>query len=327
MRRRDFVQLLGGAAAAWPFAAHAQQKAMPVVGILSAGSPGPAAPFISALRDGLGDMGFVDGRNVAIESRWAEGKYDLLPGMAAELVGRNLDVIVVPSGTPAILAAKRATSTIPIVFLSGGDPVADGLVASLARPAGNLTGISMLLAVLMPKRLELLADLVTQARVVALLVNPSNSNAEQQIRDMQRAAQAKQLQLPILKARSESEIDTAIGSLGPLHAGALVVAADSYFFSRRKQIVMLVSRQVIPAIYEFREFAEVGGLMSYGPNLMAQFRQVGATAGRVLAGAKPADLPVQQPTKFELVINLKTAKALGLDVPQAILARADEVIE
>jgi putative ABC transport system substrate-binding protein len=325
--RRLFAGLCGAAMIAWPPAGRAQQRAMPVIGILSAGSAGPAAPFIGALRDGLGDMGYVKGRNIAIEPRWADGNYDRLPGLAAELVGHNIDVIIVPSGTPAILAAKRATATIPIVFLDGGDPVADGLVASLAQPAGNLTGVSMLLAALMPKRLDLLAELAPLARVVALLVNPSNSNAENEIRDMQQAAQEKQVRLPILKASSESEIDAAIGSLGRLHAGALVVGADPYFFNRREQIVTLVSRQAVPAIYEFREFAEVGGLMSYGPNLQAMFRQLGTVTGRVLAGAKPADLPVQQPTKFELVINMKAAKALGLTVPQTILALADDVIE
>ena len=327
MKRRAFITALGGFTVALPLAAIAQQQKLSVIGVLSSGSPGPSATFMTAFRGGLGDIGYVEGRNVAIEYGWAEGDYDRLPRLAADLVRRKVEVIVAPSGTPAILAAKRATTTIPIVFLDGGDPVADGLVASLARPAGNLTGVSMLLAALMPKRLELLVELVPNARVIALLVNPSNSSAAHQIRDVQRAAQAKQVQLAVLKASGESEIDGAFASLDQLQAGALVVAADAYFFSRRNQLAGLASRHAVPAIYEFREFVEVGGLMAYGPNLIALFRQVGTFVGRVLAGVKPADLPVEQPTKFELVINLKTARTLGISVPQSLLARADEVIE
>ena len=292
---------------------------MPVIGFLGSGSPGPSAPFTAAFRQGLAETGFVEGQNVAIEYRWAEGHYDRLPALAAELVGRKVDVIAA-GGPPPALAAKGATSTIPIVFSSGDDPVATGLVASLARPGGNVTGISFLNVELHPKRLELLAEMAPQARVIALLVNPTNSNAERVVQELQEAARAKGVQLPILKASSESEIDAAFATLVQLHAAALVVSADPFFNSRREQLVALASRHAIPAIYGFREFAASGGLISYGASITAASRQVGTYAGKILKGAKPADLPVVQPTKFELVINLKTAKALGLTVP--IVARA-----
>ena len=272
-------------------------------------------------------MGFVDGQNMMWEYRWGEDHYDRLPALAADLVSRKVDVIVTRGGPNAALAAKNATSTIPIVFASVGDPVGAGLVASLARPGGNLTGFSNLTGELAPKRLELLCELVPQATVVALLVNPDNQLTEQQIRLTQEAARAKGRQLSVLKAGTEGEIDTAFASLDQLRAGGLVVQADPFFITRRGQLVALASRYALPAIYELRGFAAVGGLISYGPDAEALARQAGVYAGRILKGAKPADLPVQQPTTFQLAVNLNTARALGLTVPPSILARADEVIE
>jgi putative ABC transport system substrate-binding protein len=324
MRRRELLLLLGGAmAAARPL--RAQQKAMPVIGYLSPGSPGALAPSLAAFHQGLGETGWVAGQNVAIEYRWAEGRYDRLPALAAELVNRKVDVIVTSGGTDPALAAKNATS-IPIVF-TGGDPVADGLVASLARPGGNLTGMTFINTELMPKRLQLISELVPEARVMAMLVNPVDTSTARTIGDVQEAARVKGIELQILKAGTESEIDAAFATLGQLHAGTLLVVSNLYFFIRRDQLVALAARHAIPAIYERREFAETGGLISYGANFMAVGRQAGAYVGRILAGTKPADLPVQQPTTFELVVNLKTATALGLTVPPSILARADEVIE
>jgi putative ABC transport system substrate-binding protein len=328
VRRREFIALAGGGAAlSWPLAARAQQKTTPVIGFLSSSSPGPNAANMAAFRQGLSETGYIEGQNLAIEYRWAEFRYDQLPGLAADLAGRPVDVIVTQGGIPPIQAAKSATSTIPIVFVVGVDPVALGLVASFARPGGNLTGISMLTAELNPKRLELLSELVPQAGVIALLVNPNNPRAERLIADMQEAARTKRVQLPILKAGTETEIDAAFASLVEPHAGALVVGNDPFFNSRREQLVALASRHAVPAIYEWREFAVAGGLISYGTSLTSVYRQSGIYTGKILKGAKPADLPVQQPTTFELVINLKTAQALGLTVPQSLLARADEVIE
>jgi len=326
LRRREVIALLG-AAAAWPLAARAQQPSVPAIGFLSSRSPSESEGVVTAFRRGLRETGFIEGRNLAIAFRWAEGRYDRLPGLAAELVGRNVGVIVTTGGTVSARAAKSATSTIPIVSVFGGDPVADGLVASFARPGGNLTGLSILVRELMPKRLELLAEMVPQAGAIALLVNPSNPNAERIIREVQEAARTKGVQLHVLKAGTEGEIDAAFASLVELHAGALVVAADPFFNSRREQLVALAARHAVPAIYEWREFATAGGLISYGTSLSAVYRQVGIYTGRILKGEKPADLPVQQPTTFELVVNLNTAKALGLTVPPSILARADEVIE
>src|SRR5215831_12723299 len=317
--------LLGGAMTVG-HALRAQQKAMPVIGYLNPTSPGIAAPATAAFRQGLSEAGYVEGQNLAIEYRWAEGQYDRLPALAADLVSRKVDLIAAIGGVSA-LAAKNATPTIPIVFMGVGDPVGEGLVASLARPGGNLTGFSNLFLELQPKRLELLSELVPQARVIALLVNPDNPNTERIIRDVQEAARAKGVQLPVVKAIDEGEIDGAFASLVELHAGALVVAGDAFFVSRQKQLVTLASRDAVPAIYMWREFPAAGGLISYGIDNIAAFRQAGIYAGKILKGAKPADLPVEQPTKFELVVNLKTAKALGLAVPQSILARADEVIE
>jgi ABC-type uncharacterized transport system substrate-binding protein len=322
--RRELMALLGSVAA-WPAVARAQQKVMPVIGYLNFASPGPRAAVTAAFLQGLGETGYVEGQNLAIEYRWAEGRYDRLPALAADLVGRKVDVIVAAGPFPAI-AAKSETSTIPIVF-GAGDPVGLGLVASLARPGGNLTGVSMMGEELQPKRLELLSELVPDAKVIALLVNPNSPSAERLIGDMQEAARAKGVQLRILKPGIESEIDAAFISVAQLHAGGLVVSADPFYSSRRDQLVALASRHTVPAIYESREYTASGGLISYGPSLTAAYRLVGTYTGKILNGAKPADLPVQQPTIFELVVNLKTAKDLGLTVPPSILARADEVIE
>jgi putative ABC transport system substrate-binding protein len=322
MKRRELLLLPGGAMIV-ARALRAQQKAMPVIGFLGSGSPGPT---VVAFNEGLSKTGYAEGQNVASEYRWAEGRYDRLPALAADLISRKVDVIAAIT-TASALAAKTATSTIPIVFAIGGDPVELGLVASLARPGGNLTGVSILIGELMPKRFELLSDLVPQSGLIALLVNPNNPLTEPMIRDVQEAARAKRVHLDILKASTEGEIDAAFATLVQLHAGALVVGADAFFSSRRDQLVALAARHGVPAIYEYREFAAADGLISYGPSLMAAVRQLGTYAGEILKGAKPADLPVQQPTTFELVVNLKTAQALGLTIPPSILARADEVIE
>jgi putative ABC transport system substrate-binding protein len=329
MRRRELMILLGGAITATR-ALRAQQKAMPVIGFLHGGisaSPSPTADYVAAFRQGLSETGYVEGQNVAIEYRWAEGREDRLPALAADLVSRKVDVIAAAGSLPGAHAAKSATSTIPIVFMGISDPVGNGLVASLARPGGNLTGISVMSTELMAKRLELASDLVPQASVIALLVNPNNSQTERVTRDVQEAARAKGVQLPILKAGTESEIDAAFASLVQLHAGALIVQADLYFSRLGEQLVARAARHAVPVIYPWRSAAAAGGLISYGASLGSTFRQAGTYVGRILAGAKPADLPVPQPTTFELVINLKTAKALGLTIPQSILARADEVIE
>ena len=323
MKRRELLLLLGGAMTAGR-APHAQQKPMPLIGFLQATPQNPRV--VAAFRQGLSETGFVEGQNVAIEYRWAEGQYDLLPAMAADLVGRKVDLIVAVDGL-SVLAAKNATSATPIIFTSGFDPVAAGLVASLARPGGNLTGFSLMMAELTPKRLELIAELVPQARVIALLVNPGNPGAEGAIGDVREAVRAKGVQLTVVKAGTESEVDAAFASLVQRQAGALLVGADPFFLSRRDLLVALAARLAVPAIYDWREYAVAGGLISYGPSLAAIYRQEGVYTGRILNGAKPADLPVQQPTTFELVVNLKTAKALALAVPPSILARADEVIE
>jgi putative tryptophan/tyrosine transport system substrate-binding protein len=315
--------LLGGAMIA-ARALRAQQKAMPVIGFLSVASPGPSAPLVTAFHQGLSETGYVEGQNVAIEFRWAEGRQDRLSALAADLVGRRVDVIATAGGESSALAAKNATSTIPIVFLGGaGDPIGNGLVASFARPGGNVTGTSLMTTELNPKRLELLSELVPLAGVIALFVDPNNPNPEPTIRDLQEAARAKGLQLHLLKASTESEIAAAFPTLVQLHAAALV----SGFYGRREQFVALAARHAVPAMHYWREFAEAGGLISYGSSLTAAIRQAAAYVGRILAGANPADLPVEQPTTFELVINLKTAKALGLSIPQSLLVRADEVIE
>jgi putative ABC transport system substrate-binding protein len=328
MRRRKFSTLLGGAAKVstlWPFAARAQ-KTTPVIGYLYGGVAGYSSPDVAAFRRGLDETGYVEGQNVAIEYLWAEGRYDRLPGLAADLVGRKVDVIAAMGATAVVLAAKDATSTIPIIFVTGADPVGRGLVASLARPGGNVTGVSILISQLDPKRLELLSELAPQAKTIALLVNPTPT-AEPLIRALQEAARPKGVQFHILKASSESEIDAAFATLAQRPVGALLVFSDPFFFNRREQIVALAARHAVPAIYEFGEYARAGGLISYGASLTAAARQAGTYAGKILKGAKPADLPVLQPTTFELVINLKTAKALGIDIPPTLRERADEVIE
>ena len=327
MNRRHLAALLGGAMTAAPHALHAQQKAMPVIGFLTGGAPDPtASPGLTAFRQGLSEAGYVVGQNVAIEYRGAEGRFDRMPALAADLVGRKVDLIATNAGPLSALAAKAATSTIPIVFFSG-DPVEAGLIASLARPGGNLTGVNNMNVELLPKRLELLSELAPQARVIALLVNPNNPSTERIIEKVQEGARVKGVQLLILKAGSKSEIDAAFASLVQLQAGALLIGADPLFFLQRSQLAELAVRHAVPAIFDAREFPAVGGLASYGASLMAANRQLGIYAGRILKGEKLADLPVQQPTTFELVVNLKTAKTLGLTVPPSILARADEVIE
>jgi putative ABC transport system substrate-binding protein len=325
MRRRDLLLLLGGALTATP-ALHAQQKAMPVIGYLSGFSPGPSASYVAAFRQGLRERGYVEGQNVAIEYRWAEGHNDRLPALAADLIARKVDVIATAGGFRPARAAKEATTTIPIVF-SCGMPVELGLVASLARPGGNLTGISNFTGELMPKRFELLSELVPQARVIAWLANPNASTYEHKIKEMQDAARAKGVELSVRKASNESEIDDAFASLVQQQAGALLIDADPYFNSRREQLVALAARYAVPTMHEWRESVVAGGLISYGTSIPGVHRQLGVYAGRILKGEKPADLPVQQPTKFELVLNLKTAKALGLTIPPLLLAQADEIIE
>ena len=326
MRRRDFTVLLAGAMGGWSSAVRAQQTAMPVIGFLSSGSPGSSTSPLAAFRQGLSEAGYVEGQNLAVEYRWAEGRYDRLSELAADLVSRKVDVIVTGS-TLSARAAKNATSTTPVVFTMVSDPVGAGFVASLPRPGGNLTGFSDIAIELEPKRVELLSELVPQAGVIALLVNPKFPAAERIIEDAREAARAKGLQLQILKAGTESEIDAAFPSVIQLQAGGLVIGTDPFFFNRREQLVSLAARNSVPAIYELREFAAAGGLISYGTSLTAAYRQVGGYVRKILNGTKPADLPVQQPTNFELVVNLKTAKALGLTVPPSVLARADEVIE
>ena len=326
LKRREFIALLGGAAAAWPLAAHAQQPAMPLIGVLSTRAPGADPHLLTALHRGLKEAGFVEGQNLRIEYRFAANQYDRLPMLAADLVGRRV-VLIVSMGTPAAPAAKAATATIPVVFGIGDDPVQLGLVASLARPGGNLTGITTLSAELGSKRLELVRELVPKAALAGVLVNPTNVNAEAVLKDLQAAARAIGLQIHLLQASTEREIEAAFANLLALRAGGLMVGTDPFFNSRSEQLAQLALRHAVPTVFQFREFAAAGGLMSYGTNLADGYRQVGIYVGRICKGEKPADLPVVQPTKFELVINLKTAKALGLDVPAMLLARADEVIE
>jgi putative tryptophan/tyrosine transport system substrate-binding protein len=325
-RRREFITLLGGAAA-WPLAAHAQQAAMPVVGFLNGASAAPYVPFVDSFRRGLGEIGFIEGQNVAIEFRWAEGQYDRLPALAADLVRRQVAVIVATGGPASGQAAKAATATIPIVFNSGTDPVQEGLVASFNRPGGNATGVNVLLSAMEGKRLGLLREMVPNAALIAVLLNPAMPTFDGQVNDVQAAARSVGQRLHILRASNDGEIDAAFTTAAELRAGALLVGADPFMFTRRERLLGLASRYAIPAIYELREYAAAGGLMSYGISLAEAYRLVGVYTGRILKGDKPADLPVQQLTKFEFVINLKSAKALGIEVPPGLSARADEIIE
>jgi ABC-type uncharacterized transport system substrate-binding protein len=324
MNRRDFIAQLGGVAIASTLAGCTQERAMPVIGFLGSLSPGTNNPQVMpGFQAGLAETGYIDGKNVAIEYRWAEGQYDRLPALAADLVSRHVAVLCGGGGTE--LEAKAATSTIPIVFVTQSDPVSTGLVASLSRPGGNATGVTTFAVDLDAKRLELLHELVPKASLIALLVNP-DPTAEPQAREAQKAARSFGLQLQVLSARTEQEIGAAFATFVQLRPGALLVGSDPFFDSRREQIIALAARHAVPTIFELREFVAAGGLMSYGPSLYEAVRQWGIYTGKILHGAKPADLPVLQPTKFDLAINLKTAKALGLTIPQSLLRRADEVI-
>jgi putative ABC transport system substrate-binding protein len=327
MRRREFISLIGGAAAAWPRAARAQQTAMPVIGFLDSRAPNDAPQLLAAIRQGLKETGFVEGQNVAIEYRFAENHNERLPALAADLVHRQVTVLITPP-TPAALAAKAATSTVPIVFLTAGDPVRLGLVASLARPGGNATGVTILAVAVAAKRLELLHELIPAVHVVALLVNPENPGlAEANSNSVQSAARTLGLELHVLNASTERDFDAVFAKLAQLHAGGLVIGGDPFFTAKQEQLAALAVRHAVPVVYENREFTATGGLMSYGGSITDAFRLAGVYAARILKGEKPADLPVQQATKVELYINLKTAKALGISVPIPVLGRADEVIE
>jgi putative ABC transport system substrate-binding protein len=326
VRRRHFITLLGGAAA-WPLAARAQQPAMPVVGFLSSRSPNESASAVAAFRQSLSDAGYIEGKNVAIAFRWAEGQYGRLPALAADLARRQVAAIFATGGNPPAFAAKAATATIPIVFLVGSDPVKFGLVGSLNRPGGNITGVTLFTSLLVAKRLELLHELVPTATKIAILVNPNNSNTETDTKVAQTAARSLGQQLVVLSASSESDIDAAFATLVQQRANALLVNTDAFFLTRRNQLAALAARHAIPTIHDLRDYAAAGGLVSYGTNLLDAYRQAGSYVGKILGGEKPANLPVVQPIKFDLVINLKTAKALGLEVPPTLLALADEVIE
>lgn len=323
MRRRDFITLISGASVTWPFAARAQQRAMPVIGFLSNGSPAPFAHLVAAFHLGLSELSFVEGQNVAVEYRWGEGQDDRLPGFAADLVRRRVVVIAATGGSSPAVAAKAATATIPIVFTGGSDPVKLGLVASLSRPGGNATGVINIAAALTAKRLQLLRELVPTATMIAALFNPASPGTDAQVREIHEAARTIGQQILVLSARSERDLDTVFAAIGQKRAGALFVGADPFFMSRRAQLVALAAKHAMPAIYPFRESVVAGGLMSYGANLPDLYRQAGVYVGRILNGAKPADLPVLQPTRFDLVINSKTAKALGIGIPPNLFVVAE----
>jgi putative tryptophan/tyrosine transport system substrate-binding protein len=325
VNRRSIITLLGGAAAAWPILARAQQQAVPVIGFLHTGSPREMAPLAAAFRQGLSETGYAEGHNVAIDHRWAEGQYERLPALLADLVQRPVAVIAATGGT--VQAAKAATTTIPIVFTTADDPVREGLIASISRPGGNMTGVSLYTTTLDAKRLGLLHELVPHAGAVAVLANPKYYLVDGQLRELEAAARRVGLRLNVLNASTEGEIGAAFASLVRQRAEALLVLAEPFLTSRRHQIATLAVRHGVPAIYPWREFAVAGGLLSYGASITDSFRQVGSYAGQILKGAKPGELPVLQPAKFELVINLQVAKALGVEVPPMLLARADEVIE
>ena len=324
MRRREFIGIAGGAAV-WPLAGRAQQPQMPVIGFISGGSASFYQSILPAFREGLREQGYIEGQNVTIEYRWAEGDYDRLPAFATEFVSRKVDVIAATG--PSSMAAKAATSTIPIVFTSGSDPVADGRVVSLARPGGNLTGISFLTVELNPKRFELISEMVPQARTIGLLLNPNQTSTETVIRQVAAAAKAKSIEIKALDVSAGVDFETAFATLQKFKAGALIVQTDPFIDARRDQLIDLAARFALPAIYGFREFALAGGLMSYGVSITDVYRHAGLYVGKILKGANPAELPVEQPTKFELIINLKTAKTLNLTIQPTLLARADEVVE
>jgi putative tryptophan/tyrosine transport system substrate-binding protein len=326
VKRREFIRLAGGAAVVWPLSARAQRAAMPVIGFLCSGSAEAFAPLVAAFRDGLREAGYVEGQNVAIEFAWAAGRYDKLSSMAADLVSRHVAVILAIGGAVAGLAAKAATSTIPIVVASGDDPVKYGLVESLSRPTGNITGVTLFIDVLEAKRVEILTEVAPRA-ALAILVNPHNPNAETEMREAQAAAQQRGRELRVLTASNEGEIDAAFGALAQQAGSALTIGTDTFFYTRPDQLVGLAARHAIPTVYFHRSFGLAGGLISYGATFTDELRMAGRYAGRILAGEKTNNLPILQPSKFELVINLKTARALGLDVPPTLIARADEVIE
>ncbi len=327
MRRREFIGLFGSAAAAWPFSARAQSSSVATIGFLNAGAAAAFADRVAGFRQGLSEAGYLEGKNVAIEYRWAEGKYDRLPGLVDDLISRRVSVIVATGNTPAAVAAKAATASIPILFVIADDPVKVGLVASLNRPGGNATGVSMINKELAAKRLQLLHDLVPTADAAGLIVNPNNATAESDAGDLQKAAAALGLTFHVLRIGTDRDFDSAFATLVKQKVGALVVPADPYFNTMRAEIIRLAAHHALPTIYFDRSFVSAGGLISYGGSLPDAYRQVGLYTGRILKGEKPSDLPVMQPTRFELVINLKTAKALGLSVPQSFLVAADEVIE